>query len=158
MPSPSGPWKFQEVLSVLSPKATSAWRGVNPPGSQFSPFISQALLIFLGLQVITAVTTFVPGNLLGQVPCSEPAACATMVGQPWLCLLPGYFSLSTCCLEPEQKPSGRSLLHTPVIPATEEAEIRRIEVRSQPWANSSLETPPQKKNHLRKGLAEQIKV
>jgi hypothetical protein len=32
---------------------------------------------------------------------------------------------------------ARCQLLTPVILATQEAEIRRIEVQSQPWANSS---------------------
>jgi hypothetical protein len=39
----------------------------------------------------------------------------------------------------------------PVILATKEAEIRRIAVQSQPWANSSRD-PISKKNLHKKGL------
>jgi hypothetical protein len=45
----------------------------------------------------------------------------------------------------------------PVIPATQEAEIRMIMVRSQPQANSSLR-PYLEKTHHKKGLAEWLKV
>jgi hypothetical protein len=44
---------------------------------------------------------------------------------------------------------------TPVIPATQEAEIRRIVVQSQPQANS---LPYLQKNSSQKGLVEWLKV
>jgi hypothetical protein len=48
-------------------------------------------------------------------------------------------------LSTEKKFSCLSLVQwlMPVIPATYEAEKGRIMVRSQPWANSSQETPSQ---------------
>jgi hypothetical protein len=46
---------------------------------------------------------------------------------------------------------------TPVILATQEAEIRRIVVRSQPWANSSQD-PISKNPNTKKGLVEWLKV
>jgi hypothetical protein len=39
----------------------------------------------------------------------------------------------------------------PVIPASQEAEIRKITVQSQPWANSSQDLIFEKINH-KKGL------
>jgi hypothetical protein len=44
----------------------------------------------------------------------------------------------------------------PVIQATQEAEIRRIAVQSQPWVNSSRD-PILKKTHHKKGLMELFK-
>jgi hypothetical protein len=44
------------------------------------------------------------------------------------------------------------LVLTPVILATEEAEIRRIEIRSQPQASS--QDPVRKKTYHKKGLVE----
>jgi hypothetical protein len=48
------------------------------------------------------------------------------------------------------KPSARSQWLTPVILATQKAEIRRMAVRSQPWANS-LGDPISKKPFTKKG-------
>jgi uncharacterized protein (DUF305 family) len=56
----------------------------------------------------------------------------------------------------EMTSSVRCQWLTPVILATQEAEIRRMEVRSQPWANSSRD--PIKKTHHKKGLVEWLKV
>jgi hypothetical protein len=44
----------------------------------------------------------------------------------------------------------------PAIPATQEAEIRRIVVQSQLWANSSQD-PISKKPITKKGLVERLK-
>jgi hypothetical protein len=44
----------------------------------------------------------------------------------------------------------------PVIPATQEAEIRRIVVQSQPWANNSQD--PISKKTYKRGLVEWLKV
>jgi hypothetical protein len=46
---------------------------------------------------------------------------------------------------------------TPVIPATQEAEIRRIEVQSQPWANSSRD-PMWRKPIANKGLTDCLRL
>jgi hypothetical protein len=47
--------------------------------------------------------------------------------------------------------------HTYRTPATQEAEIRRITILSQPWANSSPDTIL-KKTHHKKVLVEWLKV
>jgi hypothetical protein len=47
---------------------------------------------------------------------------------------------------------------TPVIPATHEAEIRRIEVRSQPGQIVTETLSQKKKIHHKKGLVEWLKV
>jgi hypothetical protein len=52
---------------------------------------------------------------------------------------------------------ARSQWLIPVILANEEAEMRRIAVRSQPCANS-LQDPNSKKTRHRKGLVEWLKV
>jgi hypothetical protein len=44
---------------------------------------------------------------------------------------------------------------TPVLLATQKAEIRRITVRSQPIVHETL---AQKKNHYKKGLVEWLKL
>jgi hypothetical protein len=51
----------------------------------------------------------------------------------------------------------RSCWLMPVILATQEAEIRRIVVQSQPWANR-LGKPYLEKIHHKKGLVEWLKV
>jgi hypothetical protein len=45
---------------------------------------------------------------------------------------------------------------TPVIPATQKAEIRKIMARTQTW-QIVLETLPLKKSHHKKGLVEWLK-
>jgi hypothetical protein len=45
---------------------------------------------------------------------------------------------------------------TPVILATQEAEIRRIAVQSQPWANSSRELISKKTHKKRAGGVAQV--
>jgi hypothetical protein len=47
---------------------------------------------------------------------------------------------------------------TPVILATQEAEIRRIAIRSQPWALNSLWDPSLKKIHHKEKKMEWLKV
>jgi hypothetical protein len=46
---------------------------------------------------------------------------------------------------------ARHQWHTPVILATQEAEIRRIAVQSQPWSNSSQDPILKKTHHNQKG-------
>jgi hypothetical protein len=55
-----------------------------------------------------------------------------------------------------RKEGARCQWLTPVILATQEAEIRRIEVQSQSGENS-LRDPTLKKAHHKKGLAQWLK-
>jgi hypothetical protein len=73
-----------------------------------------------------------------------------------VCVVTTLFTLLPRIPQGKQHPS-RVLVLTSVIPATQEAEIGRIVVRSQTRVDSSRD-PISKKNLHKKGLVEWLKV
>jgi hypothetical protein len=70
------------------------------------------------------------GHCQAKVKVKAPEFCLFSLSAEVFC------GISLCALK---VPSAGHLWLTPVIPATQEAEIRRIEVRSQPQANTLQE-------------------